>query len=107
MHFLNHGKAWGLNLTCFSPFPGPAFFCIVVILSHAVSCQMMVSGGSMLIDLELVIPRRRLPLFPLAPMKVSETMLPGIPVQIIMSGWKLGWEEVGEGPHWPNFLGPI
>lgn len=90
MHFLNHVKAWGLNLTYFSPFLGPAFFCIVVIFSHAVSCQMMVSGGSMLIDLELAIPRRRLPLFPLALTKVPETMLAGIPVQIIMSGWKSG-----------------
>lgn len=53
--------------------------------------------------LELVIPRRRLPLFPLALTKVPETMLSGIPVQIIMSGWKLEWGEVGERPHWPNY----
>lgn len=90
MHFLNHGKAWGLNLTYFSPFPGPAFFYIIVIPSHAVSCQMMVSGGSMLIDLELAIPRRRLCLFPLALTKVPEMILAETPEQFIMSGWKLG-----------------
>ena len=38
-HFLSHGKAWGPDLTSPFRFPGPAFFCIDVILSLAVSCQ--------------------------------------------------------------------